>query len=174
MGTRITVLSNSIWEEFSTAFCYSHKIRYYIDRKRKFNRFANGAIIVLSLTSAISFNFNLIVATFASILTAVVSVTKQIMPIFIQSDSELVELHKVATFYAEYQVKLEKIYFNIVYENVNPVFIEPEFFKIKEEAAKYLAITNKYFRGIPNKADNKINNQFDEYVKRIYNQNSGT
>lgn len=172
MEAQFAVLSNSIWEEFSTAFCYSRKIRCYIDRKRKFNRFANGSIIVLSLTAAISFNFNMIVAAVASFLTAVVSVTKQIIPIFIQSESELVELHKTATFYAEYQVKLERLYFHLVYDNAHPVFVEPEFFKIKEEAAKYLAITNEYFRGLPKKIDNRINKQFEEYVERIYNQNS--
>lgn len=81
------------------------------------------------------------------------------------------ELNKAATFFSEYQVEMEKLYVSLKYNHLHPVFCQEDFFRLKKEAAKFLTLTNQYFRGLPNKIDNSINRQLDNYVNTLYNQN---
>lgn len=159
-----------IWHEFCLAFSYNKRIRVYIDRRKKRNRWINWAILIASTTSAISYCSNSKIGAILAGLAAIGMVVKEIAPIFQQSESDLVELNKAATFFSEYQVKMECLYFKLKLENIHPVFCADEFFVIKEQAAEYITSTNEYFRGLPKRIENKINKEFDNYVREIYSQ----
>ena len=97
---------------------------------------------------------------------------KIIVPSFTQPMIELQKLNESADFYASYLTKMERLYIELTYNIKHPVFIEPEFFELKENASKYLRITNEYYRGIWWFQENKIKKQFDTYVTRIFSQAS--
>ena len=78
------------------------------------------------------------------------------------------KLHNAATFYAQYQSEMEKLFVALKYHHVHPSFLQDDFFSQKKMAAKYLAITNDFYRGLPSKIETNIHNEFDEYVREIY------
>lgn len=159
-----------IWHEFTLAFCYSKGIRMYIDTRRKWNRWTSWFIIAASTISAISYWKNTEVGAILATITAVALVLKQIMPIFHQSEFELNKLHDTAEFYARYQSEMERMYVALKYNNIHPVYIQEEFFKLKSQTAKYLTVTNEYYRGLSKKQEKRIQQEIEEYVREIYNQ----
>ena len=166
------ITENLIWHEFALAFCYNKKIRYYTDRHRKLNRVSNWIVILLTTASSITFwssNGYAILAAILATIAALATILKELLPIFQQSDDELIELDKIASFYAKYQVEMERLFISIKYGNQHPAFCENEFFRLKSKSSEYLIITNRYFRGIPKRIDNKINKELDLYANEVFN-----
>lgn len=164
------VTDNLIWHEYCLAFSYSRRIRAYIDRRRKINRWSNWFIIFVSASSSIFYWINTTLGAVGASCVALLLIVKELMPVFNQPDSELTELHKAATFYAEYFTKMEMLLVNLRYNNLHPAFCQQEFFELKGKAAKYLAITNEYFRNLPKIIEDNINKEFDNYVRELYTQ----
>lgn len=106
------VTENMIWHEFCLAFCYNKRIRTYIDRRKKWNRYSNWAIIVISTVSALSYWNNTKLGAILSAVAAVALVAKELLPIFNQNETDLFELSKAATFFSSYQAKMEQLYIN--------------------------------------------------------------
>lgn len=87
------VTENYVWNELSTAYCYARKIRAYIDRSRKFNRWSNWIIISVSVIASVSYWSNTEVGAILSAVAAVALVLKELLPIFNQPESELIDLY---------------------------------------------------------------------------------
>lgn len=168
-NAQFEVTENFVWHEFCLAYCYNKKIRAYIDRRKKFNRWSNWAIIIISTSSAISYGQNDALGAILACIVAVAMIVKELLPIFNQDESELLKLSQAATFYAEYQVEMEQLYVALKYNHQHPIFCQEAFFKLKGKAAKYLTVTNEYFRGLPKRIDKRIQNELDNYVREIYN-----
>ena len=166
----IDTLENYIWEEMSQAFCYSHKIRKYIDNRNKYNRWTNWIIVIISSFAGISYWFSPEMGAIGATVTAILTIVKVIAPIFNQPSQELSQLNVAADFYAKYLPKMEKLFFELRYGILHPVLCENDFFPLKEEASKYLTITNNYYRGIWSFQDKRIDLKLKEYEQRIYNQ----
>lgn len=168
MDYLLEVTENLIWHEFCMTYCYNRKIRAYIDRRRKFNRWSNWFVIGVSLVASISYWKDTTCGAIFSGIAAIALLLKELMPLFNQPESELMELHNAATFYAQYQSEMEKLFVALKYHHVHPSFLQDDFFSQKKMAAKYLAITNDFYRGLPSKIETNIHNEFDEYVREIY------
>lgn len=162
------VTENMIWHEFCLAFCYNKRIRAYIDRRKKWNRISNWVIITVSTLSALSYWGNTQLGAILSGMAAVALVVKELLPIFNQSETELLELSNAATFFSSYQTKMEQLYVKLKFEHCHPSFLENDFFKIKQDAAQYITITNEYYRGLPKKIDKRIDTELENYVREIY------
>lgn len=167
-------LENFIWEEISHAFCYSHKIRKYVDNRKKYNRWSNWLIVIISTFAGISYWFSSQMGAIGATIVAILTIVKTIAPIFNQPQEELTQLNIAADFYAKYLPKMEKLLLELQNGLKHPVFCEEEFFTLKEGASQYLTITNNYYRGIWSFQEKNINTKFDEYVKRIYNESAET
>ena len=162
------VTDNLVWHEYSLAFNYSHRIRKYIDLRRKFNRWSNWFIICVSVVASLSYWSNIQLGAILAGVAAVSLILKELLPLFNQPESELMELHEAATFFSEYQAEMEKLFVQLKYGGLHPVFCQEQFFKLKREAAKFLSITNDYYRGLPKYIDKKIDKQFQDYVSELY------
>ncbi len=64
---------------------------------------------------------------------------------------------------------MERLFISIKYGNQHPAFCENEFFRLKSKSSEYLILTNRYFRGIPKRIDNKINKELDLYANEVFN-----
>lgn len=166
------VTENMIWHEFCLAFCYNKRIRAYIDHRKKLNRISNWVIITISTVSALSYWNDTKLGAVLSGAAAVALIVKELLPIFNQSETDLLELSKAATFFSSYQTKMEQLYVKLKFENCHPAFLEKDFFKIKQEASQYITITNEYYRGLPKKIDKRINTELENYVREIYSESS--
>ncbi len=174
MANFYDVTENMIWHEFCLAFSYNKRIRAYIDRRKKCNRYINWAVIVISTVSALTYWKDTKLGAVLSAVAAVTLVAKELLPIFNQSETDLLELSKSATFFSAYQTKMEQLFVKLRYEHYHPAFLESDFFKLKEEAAQHVTITNEYYRGLPNKIEKRINTDLDNYVREIYPESSET
>jgi len=109
------------------AYCYNRKIRAYIDRRRKFNRWSNWFVIGVSLVASISYWKDTTCGAIFSGIAAIALLLKELMPLFNQPESELMELHNAATFYAQYQSEMEKLFVALKYHHVHPSFLQDDF-----------------------------------------------
>lgn len=150
------ITDNLIWHEFCGSFSYNKRIRAYIDRRKKWNRLINWAVIIISTVSALTYWKDTKLGAVLSAVAAVTLVAKELLPIFNQSETDLLELSKAATFFSAYQTKMEQLLMKHRYEHCHPAFWGSDFFKLKEEASQYVTITNEYYRGLSKIIETKL------------------
>ncbi len=150
------VTDNRIWHEFCVTFSYNKRIRVYIDRCKKWKRRVNWAVIIISTVSALIYWKDTKFGAFFSAVTDIALVAKELWSIFNQSETDLLELSKGATFFSAYQTKMEQLLMKHRYEHCHPAFWGSDFFKLKEEASQYVTITNEYYRGLSKIIETKL------------------
>lgn len=162
---KLQVLTNKVWEEAELAFSYSKKIRIYTDRRRNRNRLADAIIILLVCFTSFSFLIDGHFPLFVSILSSIAILAKQMLPIFIQSESDLSKLDNAADFFAKYLVDMDKFYYNLMHGISTPDECSNDFYKLRKSSTDYYTIVNRYYRGLPEKYNLKVKKEFDEYTK---------
>ncbi len=164
------VTQNHIWEEMCKGYCYSQQLRIYTDVRRKWNRRANGVIIIGSVFSFIFACINISWATaIAASMTAIVALLKEVMPLFLQPERDLNVLDDEATFFYQYYVAMEKLYIELRCKEISAKEAEELFFNQKKSSAKHMTETSRYFRGLSEKEISKCNKEFENRIQRNYN-----
>lgn len=86
----------------------------YTDIRRAHNRYYNGFIALSASAGALGFSINEYIPFITSLLIGFVSITKSIMPNFLQSEPELSELDNLSNFYVRYMNHLENIWYDLI------------------------------------------------------------
>ena len=140
----------------------------YTDIRRAHNRYYNGFIALTASIGALGFPINEYIPFIASLLIGFVSITKSIMPNFLQSEPELSELDNLSNFYVHYMNSLEKIWYDHEHEFTEEKETMELFFKLKDSECDKESIFNKGVRYISKGLQKKIDEQAEEYINRVY------
>lgn len=167
----LTINSTLVWKEVELAFCYAKLIRIYTDKRRKLSRWSSWILNVFVCFTSFSFLSEGRLALIFSIASTITIFLRELFPAVKQHEYELSSLDNAADFYAEYQVDMERIYYELMFKHNTPDSIYKTFFELKKRSTKYYSIVNKYYRGVSNKKEQSVKNQLDEYATRFqFNQ----
>ncbi|MGN0213544.1 MAG: hypothetical protein ACI4AH_01900 [Muribaculaceae bacterium] len=166
---KLDVTSNLVWKEFELAFSYAKLIRIYTDKRRKWNRWANWIVIALVCCTSFSFLFDSLYSVIFSVISSITVIVKEISPAFKQQENDLSSLDKAADFFAEYQVDMEKMFYELMYSLSLPDMCYKHFFELRKRSTSYYSIVNKYYRGVSHKDENKVNQSLNDYAKQFEN-----
>ena len=162
------IARNRIWEELKQAKANILCLQKYTDIRRAHNRYYNGFIALTASIGALGFPINEYIPLIASLLIGFVSITKSIMPNFLQSEPELSELDNLSNFYVHYMNSLEKIWYDHDHEFTTEKEAMELFFKLKDSECDKESIFNKGVRHISKELQKKIDKQAEEYLNRVY------
>lgn len=162
------IARNRIWEELKQAKANILCLQKYTDIRCAHNRYYNGFIALTASIGALGFPINEYIPFIASLLIGFVSITKSIMPNFLQSEPELSELDNLSNFYVHYMNSLEKIWYDHEHEFTEEKETMELFFKLKDSECDKESIFNKGVRYISKGLQKKIDEQAEEYINRVY------
>lgn len=163
------MIRDEIWEDLKEAKTYQLSCLYYVDKKRKFNRWYNFVIIIIAGIGAITFFLNYWCTFASTIATFLLEIVKSFVPAVCQSEKELVELDNIATYYGESLHKLEALwteYESGFYEKDQTVL--KKLSSIRKNEAEKETRMNRLIHSLSHKEDKKIQDQVDEYLKSKY------
>ena len=162
------IARNRIWEELKQAKANILCLQKYTDIRRAHNIYYNGLIALTASIGALGFPINEYIPFIASLLIGFVSITKSIMPNFLQSEPELSELDNLSNFYVHNMNSLEKIWYDHEHEFTEEKETMELFFKLKDSECDKESIFNKGVRYISKGLQKKIDEQAEEYINRVY------
>ena len=162
------IARNRIWEELKQAKANIICLQKYTDRRRAYNRWYNGFIAITASIGALGFAINEYIPFITSLLVGIVSIIKSILPNFLQTEPELSELDYLSDFYTRYMNSIEKIWYDFDHDFTNEKETMTLFFKLKESECDKESILNKGVRNISKKLQNKIDEESEEYINRVY------
>lgn len=162
------IARNRIWEELKQAKANILGLQKYTDKQRSYNRWYNGILAFTASVGALGYSINEIIPFITSIIIGITSITKSILPNFLQSAQDLSELDVLSDFYVRYMNSLEKIW----YDNENNYADEKEtmdrFFELKETECDKESAYNRGVRNISKKMQREIDAEAEEYINRVY------
>lgn len=162
------MIRNEIWEDMKAAKTQQNSCLYYVDKKRKFNRGYNFAIILIAGLGAFTFFLNHWCAFATTLAASIMEMVKSFVPAVCQSEKELVELDDLATFYGKTLSKLEEMWSNNESGHADNDKLQKELSKIKRKVAENVTKTNKLIHSLSEKEDKKIQDSVIEYLTRKY------
>ena len=162
------IARNRIWEELKQARANVLCLQKYTDIRRAHNRYYNGFIALSASAGALGFSINEYIPFITSLLIGFVSITKSIMPNFLQSEPELSELDNLSNFYVRYMNHLENIWYDFDHEHIDEKEAMKRFFEIKETECDKESQLNKGIRYISKRLQHQIDEQAEEYINRLY------
>lgn len=165
---KLMVTRNRIWNELKQAKANILCLQRYTDNRRRNNRIYYACIAIVSSLGALINSLWSGAAFTATLIIAFVSITKSVMPSFLQTEPELSELDKLSDFYSNYMNVIEKIWFDYDHEYVNEELTMKRFFEIKESECSKQSLFNKGVRGISKSMQNKIDNDAENYINEVY------
>ena len=162
------IARNRIWEELKQAKANILGLQKYTDKQRSYNRWYNGILAFTASVGAVGYSINEIIPFITSIIIAITSIAKSILPNFLQSAQDLSELDVLSDFYVRYMNSLEKIW----YDNENNYADEKEtmdrFFELKETECDKESAYNRGVRNISKKMQREIDAAAEVYINRVY------
>lgn len=164
------MIRDEIWEDMKETKTYQLSCLHYVDKKRKFNRWYNFAIIIIAGLGAITFFLNHWFAFTSTLAVSLLEVVKSFVPAVCQSEKELVELDNIATYYGEISHKLEELWSKNesgYYTNDEQTILK-KVFNIRKNTAENVTNMNRLIHSLSQKEDKKIQDQADEYLKSKY------
>ena len=164
------MIRDKIWEDMKEAKTYQLSCLYYVDKKRRFNRWYNFAIIIIAGIGAITFFLNHWCTFATTIATILLEIVKSFVPAVCQSEKELVELDNLASYYGETSHKLEELWTKNEsdYYTNNEQTVSKKVFNIRKNEAENKTKMNRLIHSLSHKEDKKIQDQADEYLKSKY------
>lgn len=162
------IARNRIWEEMKQAKANIVCIQRYTDKRRTVLRWYNGIVIGASSGGALTSIINTYFAVVAASIIAVISIVKAALPNLVQTEEELSELDRLMDYYNQYLNKLENLWYNYYTEKINEDEMMKLLFAYKDEECNKSSVLNKGIRAIPQKEQDIINTQCEEYINRVY------
>lgn len=162
------MIRNEIWEELKEAKTYQISCHYYVDKKRKFNRCYNFAIIIIAGLGAISFFLNHWCAFVTTLVVTLLEVVKSFVPAVCQSEEELVELDNLSTEYGKTLLRLEELWSKYESGYYKKAIVLEELYSSLNDKAENDTKMNRLIHSLSKKEDKKIQDQADEYLKSKY------
>lgn len=164
------IIRNDIWEELKDAKTHQLSCLYYVNKKRKFNRCYNFAIIIIAGLGAISFFLNHWCAFVTTLVVTLLEVVKSFVPAVCQSEKELVELDNLAIYYGGTSLKLEELWtkYELGYYKKDKATVSKELYNLLNDKAENDTKMNRLIHSLSEKEDRNIQDQTDEYLKSKY------
>lgn len=162
------IARNRIWEELKQAKANIICLQKYTDKRRANNRCYNGFVAVTVSVGALGYAIDEYIPFVTSILVGFVSITKSIMPNFLQTEPELSDLDGLSDFYVRYMNSLEKIWYDFDNEFIDEQNTMNSFFRLKESECDKESLFNRGVRNISKKLQKKIDDEAEEYINRVY------
>lgn len=164
------MIRNKIWEDMKEAKTYQLSCLYYVDKKRKFNRYYNYAIIIIASLGAFTFFINHWCTFGTTIVTFFLEIFKNFVPAMCQPEKELVELDNLATYYGETSRKLEELWtkYELGYYKKEKTTVSKELYNLLNDKSENDTKMNRLIHSLSKKEDEKIQDQTDEYLKSKY------
>ena len=162
------IARNRIWEEMKQAKANILCLQKYTDKKRGRLRYYNMSIALLASGGALGSVINMWIPTVTSFIVAFGSIIKSVMPNFLQTEPELLELDGLSDFYSEYLNHLEKIWYDSDNDIIDEQKAMSQFFELKESECDKASILNRGVTNISKKMQNRINEEAGEYINRVY------
>ncbi len=159
---------NRIWEELKQAKANILCIQYYTNNRRKYNRYYNAFIAIMSSFGALGTLIDISIPIFTSFIVAFASIIKSILPNFLQSEPELSGLDSISDFYVRYMSELEYIWYRFYHGLITEEDAMKSFFKLKDTENDKQSVMNKGIRSISKKEQKRIDDEADEYINRVY------
>ncbi len=161
---------NEVWEDLKEAKTLQLSCLHYVDKKRKFNRRYNYAIIVIAAMGALTFFINHWSAFVSTLVVTIMEILKSILPAMGQSEKELNEIDDLATFFGEISNKLGELWRNIesnyYYHDEKPLF--DELSTIQGMLPEKVTKTNKLIHSLSKKDEKMIQDNVSNYLSRKY------
>jgi hypothetical protein len=161
---------NRIWEELKQTKSNIICIQRYTDKRRSWLRWHNGLIIFFSAGGALTSLINHWFAVGAVTIITIISLIKSVLPTFVQSEQEIIELDHLMDFYSKYLNSLEQLWYNFFHEYITEEEMMKQLFLLKEQECDKYSILNKGIRAISQKDQEEIDRQCTEYTNRVYFQ----
>ena len=143
------------------------QIEIYTSRKRQWNRVANFIITAIAIIGALAYKDSDYsnVTFYSAVIVAFATVAKECLPFIVQSEDDLRELDRLHSFYAQYLLKLEKIYLQRYQEksDVDDVKLLDLFTAIKESEGDAEADLNRLTRYLFPWEKKKIKKETKDY-----------
>lgn len=171
-------IGTSIWEEMNIAKTYVLHILHYNNyqrkKKRSYDIFLLAIAIIITIISLLRHyeNFTTLLSFIPSYATEAIAVLallfdkiKEPLKLYFQPEDELVELDKIATYYADYFTKLEEIYIALSNNTITHEDACNSYFREKAEINKHLSSLNKYLRFIKKHIAKKSQEEAQLYIE---------
>mgnify|MGYP005911679967 CR=1 FL=1 len=162
------IARNRIWEELKQAKANILCLQKYTDNRRAWSRWYNGIIAFVASFGAIGYSLDEIIPFITSIIVGIASIAKSIAPTFLQTAQDLSELDTLCDFYVRYMNSLEKIWYDLDHNVIDDDEAMNRFFILKETECDKESIYNRGVRNISKKLQNKVDEQAEEYINRVY------
>lgn len=159
---------DEVWEDLKEAKTLQLSCLHYVDKKRKFNRCYNYAIIVIAAMGALTFFINHWSAFVSTLVVTIMEILKSILPAMVQSEKELDEIDDLATFFGENTYKLEELWRNNESGHGDNDQLQNKFSNIQKKVAEKVTKTNKLIHSLSKKEDKMIQDKVSDYLKRKY------
>ena len=166
------MIRQEIWEEMKKAKTYQLSCLYYVDKKRKINRYYNMCIIGVSAIGAPTF-FISHWCTFVTTITAyVLEVIKSFIPAVCQSEEDLSKIDGRAIYFGKTLQKIEGLW--SIHENTespDESSLNKELLKLLKKSPEKQTLMNKLIHSLSKKEDEQIQKQADDYlIQKFYEQ----
>lgn len=157
-----------IWYELKYAKTNSICLERYTNRVRKINRWVNWGIVIIATVGSAAYGWKPIGTLVASVMVAVVTFLKNTVPIFAQSDEELVKLDGLLAFYNKYFCDVELIWIPYDNDKLSEQKALDELHRIKTVEAEKMPEMNRYVRSLSSSEKQEIETKVDNYLEEIY------
>lgn len=162
------VIKNKIWEEMKQAHANVLCVKWYTDKQRKHDRYYQMFIALVASGGTFGYLLNDIAPLISSSIIAFVSVVKALFPHFIQPEKELCILDGLMDYYNGYMTELEHLYFRYETEDISDKETEEFLYHLKKEEGGKQSTFNRLVRSIPQKRHEKIIQESETYINRVY------
>lgn len=164
------MIRNQIWEDMKDAKTHQLSCLYYVDKKRKFNRYYSFAIIIIAGLGAFTFFINHWCAFATTLAASLLEMVKSFVPAVCQSEKELAELDGLATYYGDTLRKLEELWAETEsgHTTKDEQQASKKLYSLQKNAAENVTKMNRLIHSLSKKEDRSIQDQTDNYLKSKY------
>lgn len=105
----------------------------------------------------------------ACAIIATISLAKMVQPHIIPSDKQIEKLDKVADFYFDFYLKLEKIWFDYEHKRISELELQNQFHTLKQTEREINKIVNEVHKKPKRKIAIKSQNECDLFFQKAFN-----
>lgn len=161
-------LRNEIWETMKQTKCNEFCLLLETDKIRKQNRYVKYAVIVFSALGSISYIFYPLGTLLSSIFIFIISLSKELVPMFSRSESDVSEMDSLIIFYSNHMAKLETLWRKNEKSGANDIMLSKSLQTLTRSEAPKKTSMNKLVRHISEKENIIISKKTDNYLKKVF------
>lgn len=158
-----------LWYELAQAKYSAIYVCNLIGRQRSILNLFNLTITIFSTAGIMGWKFWDDLPAVSCIIIAIISLTKLIQPHLIPSDKQIEKLDKIADFYYDFYLRLEKIWFDYENNRLSDVDMLEQFQVLKQTEREINRLVNEIHKS-PNKKLAKLSEiECDNFFKKAFN-----